>query len=147
MSEELKGRIEADLAAAMKAKQEPDRTVLRSVLSAIHNQEIIAKADLDEAGVTDVLRKQVKQREEAAEAASSRPELQDKEKAEAAIIAKYLPTEMNDDELGKLVDEAIAETGASGMSDMGKVMGALKAKLAGRADPGKAAGLVKAKLG
>lgn len=143
----LKNRLEEDLTAAIKGQKEPDRTVLRSLAAAIKNAEIETGGELDEAALTKLLSKQLKQREESAEAYATRPELAEGEQAEAKVIAAYLPEAMGDDELAKLVDEAVAETGASSMADMGKVMGALNPKVAGRADGGKVAGLVKAKLG
>lgn len=142
----LQARIESDLTAAIKAKTEPKRTVLRSLVSAIHNEEIAKGGTLDEAALAGLLRKQVKQREESAAAYQSRPELASQEKAEAEIISVYLPAMLSDDELAKLVDQAIKETGASEMGEMGKVMALLKQKTAGQADSSALAALVKAKL-
>ena len=144
---ELKKRLTDDLATALKAGDESAKTVLRGLLSAVKNAEIEQGGELDEAAVTAVLAKQLKQREESAAAYESRPELAEAEKGEAAVIAKYLPEQMSDDELAGLVEAAVTETGASAISDMGKVMGALKPKLAGRADAGRVAAQVKARLG
>lgn len=143
----LKETIAADLATAVKEQREPDRTVLRSLLSALKNEEIAAGGELSDDAVLAVVSKQVKQREESAAAYASRPELAEREEAEKTVLAKYLPEQLSDDEIEQLIGEAISQTGASGMADMGKVMGALKPKLAGRADSGKVAGLVKARLG
>ena len=139
-------RISTDSIAATKERTEPDRTVLRSLIAALKNEAIAAGGDLDAARETAVLQKQLKQREEAAAAYESRPEMAAQEEAEAAVIKRYLPELMPEDEVRAAVEKIIAETGASGPQDIGKVMGALKAKLAGRADLGQAAGMAKEKL-
>lgn len=143
----LSERIAADLEAAVKTRQEPDRTVLRSLTAAIKNEAIAAKGELDEAAITNVVSKQVKQRAESVEAYATRPELAAKEEAEAEVLKRYLPAQLDPDELTKLVDEAVSQSGASTMADMGKVMGILKPKLAGRADSGAVAAMVKDRLG
>lgn len=143
----LLDRLNDDLKTAMKEKTEPNRTVLRSLVSAIKNEQIAQKGDLDEAGETAVIQKQLKQREEAAEAyGSDRPELAEKEKAEAAIIKHYLPEMMSEEDVKKAVTEAISSTGATDASQMGQVMGALKGKLAGKADMGAVSAEVKRQL-
>lgn len=139
-------RISADTLTATKDRQEPDRTVLRSLLAALKNERIAAGGDLDEAAQLVVIQKQLKQREEAAASYASRPEMAEREQAEASIIKRYLPELMSADDVSAAVDAVIAETGATGPGDIGKVMGPLKAKLAGQADMGQAAGLVKEKL-
>lgn len=139
-------RISTDSIAATKERTEPDRTVLRSLIAALKNEAIAAGGDLDAARETAVLQKQLKQREEAAAAYASRPEMAEQEQAEAAVIKRYLPELMSEDEVRAEVDAIISETGASGPQDIGRVMGALKAKLAGRADLGQAAGMAKEKL-
>ena len=140
-------RIQSDLTAAMKAKQEPQRTVLRSLSAALKNASIEAGGELDDAKEAAVIAKQLKQREESAAAAKERPELAEREHAEAEIIKRYLPEQLSDDEVDAAVAAAITETGASGPGDIGKVMGALKAKTAGRADQGAVAAKVKERLG
>jgi uncharacterized protein YqeY len=139
-------QLTADSVTAMKEKTEPDRTVLRSLIAALKNEAIAAGGELDEAAEVAVLQKQLKQREEAAASYESRPELAKQEEAEAVVIKRYLPEMMSEEAVSKEVDAIIAETGASGPQDIGKVMGALKAKLAGKADLGKAAGMAKEKL-
>lgn len=139
-------RITADSVTAMKEKTEPDRTVLRSLIAALKNEAIAAGGELDEAAEVAVIQKQLKQREEAAASYESRPELAAQEQTEAAVIKRYLPELMSEDEVRAEVDAIISETGASGPQDIGKVMGALKAKLAGKADLGQAAGIAKEKL-
>jgi uncharacterized protein YqeY len=143
----LSEQIAADLTEAIKAQTEPDRTVLRGLSAALKNAEIDNGGPLDDAAVTKVISKQVKQREETIAAAKdSHPDLAAKEQAEADLLAKYLPEQLTETELEQLVATAITETGASGPSDMGKVMGALKAQVAGRADGATVANLVKSKL-
>ena len=143
----LRTTLSDDLTAAMKEQREPDRTVLRSLTAAIKNADIAEGKELDDAGVTKLLSKQLKQREESVEAYKTRPELAKQERAEADFIRKYLPEPLGEAELTKLVEEAITQTGAAGPSDMGKVMGAIQPKIAGRADGGTVAALVKEKLG
>lgn len=144
---ELKNRLLEDLKAAMRDQREPDRTLLRSLISAIKNEEIALGQELAEDEGLKLLQKQLKQREEAAAAAASRPELAESERAEAELIRAYLPEPLSEAELAELVGATISETGASGPSDMGKVMAALKPKIAGRADGGVVAGMVKQRLG
>lgn len=139
-------RITADSIAAMKEKVEPDRTVLRSLIAALKNEAIATGGTLDEAAEVAVLQKQLKQREEAVASYESRPELAEHEQAEAAVIKRYLPELMSEEAVRAEVDAIIAETGATGPQDIGKVMGTLKAKLAGKADLGQAAGIAKEKL-
>ena len=142
----LQQRLNDDLAAALKAKDEPTKTVLRGLLASVKNAQIASGGELGDAEVTAVLAKELKQREESAAAYASRPELVAGEQAEADIIRRYLPEPLTEEELGALVDETIAATGATSPADIGQVMGALKPKLAGRADSGAAAALVKEKL-
>jgi uncharacterized protein YqeY len=144
----LQAKIETDLTAAMKAKTEPDRTVLRSLIAALKNEQIAQGGDLDEPAETAVLKKQLKQRQESAEAyGDQRPEMAKQEQVEATIIERYLPEQMSDHDLSAAVEAVIKEVGAAGPGDIGKVMGALKAKLGGKADLGQASALVKQKLG
>lgn len=143
----LTERIAADLTAAMKAKAEPDRTVLRAVSAALKNAEIAAGQPLDETAALAVVDKQAKQRQETiAAAADTHPELAAQERAELAVLERYLPTRLTEAELAELVEAAIVATGASSPAEMGKVMGALKPQIAGRADGGAVAAAVKAKL-
>lgn len=139
-------RITADSITATKGRQEPDRTVLRSLLAALKNEHIAVGGALDEAAELAVIQKQLKQRAEAAASYASRPEMAAQEQAEAVVIKRYLPELMSATEVGAAIDAVIAETGASGPQDIGKVMGPLKAKLVGRADLGQVSGLVKQKL-
>lgn len=143
----LKDRLHSDLTTALKAKEEPRRTVLRSLLTALRNAEIVAGGELDEPGVTAVVQKQLKQRRESVAAYAGRPELAAAEEAEATIIAGYLPEALTPKELSSLVGQALAATGATSAGEMGQVMGWLKPRLGGRADGAVVAAEVKTRLG
>jgi uncharacterized protein YqeY len=135
----IQQRIDSDLKDAMRAKDAPRLGVLRMLKSAIKNAAIEkggASAELDDAEATQVIRKQVKQRQDSIESfeKGGRPELATKEKDELAILSTYLPQAMSADELAASVRAAISEVGATSRAQMGAVMKALQAKLAGRAD-------------
>ena len=143
--------ITEDLKQAMRAKDTVSLTVLRSLKSALKNAAIEkggADAVLDESESLAVVRKQLKQRTDSIDAFrdAGRTDLQEKEEAEAAILERYLPAALGDEELEAIVAGVIEETGASSRKDMGKVMGALQAKVAGRADNKKLSQAVMAKL-
>jgi uncharacterized protein YqeY len=142
-------KINADLITAMKAKDEASTSALRMLKSAIKYKEVDLKREPKDEEVVEVLSKQAKQRKESIEGfeKGGRADMAAKEKAELALIEKYLPAALSDEELGKLVEEAIKSSGAAGPKDMGKVMGVLTPKIKGRADMGKVSGLVKSKLG
>jgi uncharacterized protein len=142
-------KINADMITAMKAKDEAATSALRMLKSAIKYKEVDLKREIKDEEVIEVLSKQAKQRKESIEGfeKGGRADMAAKEKAELALIEKYLPASLNDEELVKLIEEAIKSTGAAGPKDMGKVMGALTPKIKGRADMGKVSTLVKKKLG
>jgi uncharacterized protein YqeY len=142
-------KINADLITAMKAKNEAAVSALRMLKSALKYKEVDLKRELTEEDVIDVLGKQAKQRKESIEGfeKGGRVESAKSEKAELALIESYLPAAMSDEEIGKLVEEAVKATGAAGPKEMGKVMGWLTPKLKGKADMGKVSALVKTKLG
>jgi len=142
-------KINADLITAMKSKDEAATSALRMLKSAIKYKEVDLKREIKDEEVVDVLSKQAKQRKESIEGfeKGGRADMAAKEKAELALIEKYLPASLSDEELVQLVEEAIKSTGAAGPKDMGKVMGALTPKIKGRADMGKVSSLVKGKLG
>ena len=148
----LRDDINNALKEAMKAKNERGVSTLRMVNSTIKNADIEArgagKGPLSDGELLTVLQKMIKQRQESVELyeKGGRPELAAAEREEVAIITAYLPKQMSDDDVKKAISDAIAETGAAGMKDMGKVIGALKAKFAGQMDFAKASGLVKAQL-
>jgi uncharacterized protein YqeY len=148
----LRDDINNAVKEAMKAKDERKVSTLRMVNSTIKNADIeargLGKPQLSDAELLSVLQKMIKQRQEAVELydKGGRPELAAQEREEIAIITSYLPQQMSDADVKAAISAAIAETGAAGMKDMGKVIGVLKAKYAGQMDFAKASGLVKAAL-
>ncbi len=150
---ELKGRLRTDLTAAMKARDELRSSTLRMVLTAITNAEVAGKAarELSDDDVIGVLTSEAKKRREAAEAfaGAGRDEQAAKERAEAEVIAEYLPEQLSEEEVVALVSATIDDLGVrgEGMKAMGRVMGALQPKVKGRADGGVVAAAVKAQLG
>jgi uncharacterized protein YqeY len=137
---------------AMRAKDERKLATLRMVNSTLKNADIEArgqgKPPLADADILGVLQKMIKQRQESVELyeKGGRDELAAQERAEIEVISAYLPKQMSEDEVKAAISAAIAETGAAGMKDMGKVIAALRGKYAGQMDFGKASGLVKAAL-
>ncbi|MEW8544905.1 MAG: GatB/YqeY domain-containing protein [Candidatus Thiodiazotropha endolucinida] len=144
----LKEQILDDVKAAMKAKQKSRLGTLRLITAAIKQREVDERSELDDIQVLAILEKMIKQRRDSIKQYESagRQELAEQEKSEIAIIETYMPAGLSDDEILVMVDNAIAETNASGMQHMGKVMGLLKPRMQGRADMGKVSGLVKQKL-
>ena len=145
----LKERITEDMKSAMRASDKERLSTIRMVQAAIKQREVDERIVLDDTQVLAVLEKMVKQRREsiAAFEQGGRADLADKEKAEIQILAAYLPEQLSEAEVDALIQSAIAETGAASMKDMGKVMGAVKAKAAGRADMGAVSARIKAALG
>jgi uncharacterized protein len=133
---------------AMRAKDAPRLSTIRLILSGIKQREVDERKELTDADVVAVIEKMIKQRREsiAQYEQASRKDLADVEKFELQLLSGYLPQQMSDAEVQQEVAKAVAESGASGIKDMGKVMALLKPRLAGRADMGKVSGLVKAKL-
>jgi len=146
----LKEKLQADLTDAIRSRNEVVSGTVRMLLAAITNEEVAGKAAkvLTDAEIITVLSREAKKRREAVEAytQAKRDDLAAKEKAEAAAIANYLPEQLSEDEIKKLIADAIAETGAKGPADMGLVMKVLQPKIAGKADGGVVSGLVKAAL-
>jgi uncharacterized protein len=148
----LRDDINNAVKEAMKAKDERKLSTLRMVNSTIKNADIEArgqgKPPLSDGDLLGVLQKMIKQRQESVELyeKGGREELAAQERAEILVISAYLPKQMSDEDVTAAVSATIAETGASGIKDMGKVIGALKAKYAGQMDFGKASGVVKAAL-
>ena len=132
----------------MRAKEAARLSTIRLLLAAIKQREVDERIELDDAQVLSVIEKMIKQRREsiAQYEKAARKDLADVEKAEIEVLSGYMPAQMSDADVEKLVQSTISETGASGVKDMGKVMAALKGKLAGKADMGKVSALVKAKL-
>lgn len=144
----LQAQIEQDINQALKSGEQDKLSTLRLLKTAIKNQEIAQKADLSDAEVVKVIQKEAKQRRDSIDSYSQagRSELADKEQAELAILEAYLPEQMSEEELTKLVEAAVTESGASSPADMGKVMQVLGPKIAGKADGGAVANLVRQKL-
>jgi uncharacterized protein YqeY len=146
----LKEKLQADLTDAIRSRNEVVSGTVRMLLAAITNEEVAGKAAkvLTDAEIITVLSREAKKRREAVEAytQAKRDDLASKERAEAAVIANYLPAQLTEDEIKKLIQEAINETGASGPAGMGLVMKVLQPKIAGKADGGLVSGLVKAAL-
>jgi uncharacterized protein len=134
--------------AAMRAKDSARLSAIRLLLAALKQKEVDERVELSDADVLGVIDKMIKQRREsiAQFEKAARKDLADAEKFELEVLSAYLPRQMSESELEQAVAAAIKESGAASVKDMGKVMGALKAKLAGRADMGKVSTLVKAKL-
>jgi len=145
----LKERLTDDMKAAMKSGEKDRLGVIRLVNAAIKQKEVDERVMLDDAAIMAVLEKMLKQRRDSVSQYESagRQDLADVEKYEMGIIEAYLPQKMSDEEVAQIVDATIAETGASSQKDMGKVVAAVKAKVAGRADMAKVSGLIKSKLG
>jgi uncharacterized protein YqeY len=145
---DLKTQIEQDFLTAYKAKNEMEISVLRMVKSAFKNTEIALGHSLSEDETIKVLKKEVKQREESATefAKNDRADAAAKEKAEAEILRKYLPAELSEDKIATDIDNIITEIGATGPSDMGKVMGAAMKHFGASADGSIVSRLVKEKL-
>lgn len=144
----LKARITEDMKTAMKAKEAGKLAAIRLLLAAVKQKEVDERVELDDAAVGAVIEKLVKQRKDSATQyeAANRQDLADVEKAEIAILAAYLPEKMGNDEIAAAVAAAVAETGAKGPADMGKLMAVLKPALAGKADMAEVSKLVKAAL-
>ena len=132
----LKERITEDMKAAMRASDKERLSTIRMVQAAIKQREVDERITLDDAQVIAVLEKMVKQRKESVVQfeQGGRTDLADKEKAEIVLLQTYLPAQLSAAEVDALIKEAIAATGAASVKDMGKVMGAVKARLAGKAD-------------
>ena len=144
----LKDRITEDMKAAMRAKDAPRLSAIRMLQAAIKQKEVDERIVVDDAAVLGIVEKLIKQRKDSIEqfAKAGRTDLVDKETAELGLLSGYLPQQMSDAELLAAVEAAIAESGAAGVQAMGKVMAALKPRIAGRADMGKASALVKQRL-
>lgn len=144
----LKQRLTDDMKAAMKSGDKHALGVIRLMLAAIKQREVDERIELDDAQVLAALDKMVKQRRDSVSQyeAAGRTDLADIEKSEIVVIERYLPAKLGEAEIVAAIDAAIAETGASGPADIGKLMGALKPRLAGQADMGQVSALVKQRL-
>ena len=148
---DLKARLQADLTGAIRARDELTTATLRMALAAVTTEEVAGSSarELSDDEVLKVLAREAKKRREAAEAfrAGNRPELAERERAEGKVLDRYLPSQLSDDEVVELVRAAIAETGATGMPQMGAVMKAAQARAAGRADGRRLSTEVRRQLG
>lgn len=144
----MKQQLTEDMKAAMKAGEKHKLGVIRLINAAIKQREVDERIELDDTAVIAVLDRMVKQRKDSVSQyeAANREDLAEIERAEIVVIEAYLPAKMGEDEIVAAIQAAIAETGASGPADMGKLMGALKPKLAGQADMGLVSKLVKQQL-
>jgi len=144
----LKERIQEDMKAAMRAKDAARLSAVRLLLAALKQKEVDERKDLAEADIHGVIEKMVKQRREsiAQYEKAARADLAAQESFEIGVLQQYLPQQMSAAEVEAAVAAAVAESGASGVKDMGKVMAVLKPRLAGRADIGKVSALVKTRL-
>ena len=144
----LKTQLTEDMKTAMRAKDQVSLSTIRLINAAIKQFEVDERTEADDAKVISILTKMVKQRKDSAKiyTEASRQDLADKENAEIEILNRYLPQMISAEEIKTAVEAAVAETGASGMADMGKVMGVLKTRLAGKADMGEVNKVLKAAL-
>jgi len=144
----LRDQINQDMKAAMRSRDEARLSAIRMLWAAIQRREVDERITLDDTQVLSVVEKTVRQSRDAVEQflKGNRPDLADKENRDIAFWEVYLPAQASDEEVAKLVRDAIATTGAASIKDMGKVVGVLKPKLQGRADMGKVSALVKAQL-
>lgn len=136
MAEELKQRVQEDMKDAMRAKETLRLSTIRMLLAAIKQREIDDRTTLNDADITNIINKMIKQRRDAAEqfTAGKRQELADKENQEIKILQAYLPEQLGETEIEAIIQKVMLEAGATSMKDMGKVMSTLKPQLEGRAD-------------
>src|SRR5690606_38675920 len=142
----LKNRITEDMKNAMRAKEAERLGTIRMLLAAMKQKEVDERVELDDALIVGIVDKLIKQRKDAAQQyeAGGRPELAEKEKSEIVVLEAYLPQRLSADEVAAAVKAIVAELGASGPGDMGKVMGVVKQRQAGQADMGQVSAAVKA---
>jgi len=148
MPQYLKDLIKTQVTSSMKDGDKFRTTVLRMIVAEIQKIEIEEKSNLSELQITSILEKMIKQRKDAITQfeQAKRQELADKEKKEIVIIKEFLPEQMSEEEISKLVSQTISEVGANSMKDMGRVMGSIKPLIAGKADSGLVSQLVKKAL-
>ncbi|MBA3773120.1 MAG: GatB/YqeY domain-containing protein [Ramlibacter sp.] len=144
----LKERITDDMKAAMRARDSERLGTIRLLTAAMKQKEVDERVELDDVAVVGIVDKMLKQRKDSIEAfeKAGRQDLADKEKAEVAVLQAYLPARLSADEIAAEVKAIVTELGARGPADMGKVMGAVKSRLAGKADMGQVSTAVKAAL-
>ena len=149
MSDSLKQRIQADMKSAMKNKEKKLLLTIRTILAAIKQIEVDERIELDDTRILAVLDKMVKQRRESIKqfTEAGRDELATVEQAEIEIIQTYLPEALSEEDINQIIKDAIAESGATSMKEMGKVMGIVKPKVQGRGDMGSVSSAIKGLLG
>ncbi len=145
----LKARISEDMKNAMRAKDSARLGAIRLLQSAIKQREVDERIELNDGQVIEAIEKMLKQRRDSISQyeAANRHDLADVEKFEVTVLQEYLPQALTEEEVAAILEQVIAETGASGIKDMSKVMAAVKPLVVGRADMGKISGLIKTKLG
>ena len=144
----LKQQITEDMKTAMRAKETARLGAIRLLLSAMKQREVDERIELTDADIVAIIEKMLKQRRDSISQyeAAKRQDLADVEKFEVTVLQGYMPQQLSEAEINSAITDVIAATGAAGPQDMGKVMTAIKPKLAGRADMGKVSGLIKAQL-
>ena len=144
----LREQIQADMKAALRAHDSERLNAIRMLWAAVKQKEVDERITADDAQITGIIVKAIKERRDAIAlyAQGGRQDLVDKEQKEADVLSGYLPKALSDEEVNAVIDEAIAQGGASGMAAMGKVMAAVKPKLAGRADMSRVSAAVRARL-
>jgi len=144
----LKNQITEDMKTAMRAKETARLGAVRLLLSAMKQREVDERIELTDADIISIIEKMLKQRRDsiAAYESAKRDDLADIEKFEVSVLQTYMPKQMSDAEISAIVDQVIADSGAQGAKDMGKVVGLVKPLVAGMADMGKVSGLIKARL-
>ncbi|NCA23606.1 MAG: GatB/YqeY domain-containing protein [Betaproteobacteria bacterium] len=145
----LKTQIAEDMKSAMRAKDAPRLAAIRLLMAGVKQREVDERIELDDVAITAVIEKQIKQRRDAITQyeAGGRPELADAERFEIEVLQAYLPEPLSADAVAAIIRQAIADTGAAGAKDMGKVMAAVKPQIAGRADMGAVSAQIKGALG
>ena len=144
----LKSQITEQMKDAMRAKDTARLSTIRLLLAAIKQREVDERIELTDADVIAVIEKMLKQRRDsiAAFESANRIDLADIEKFEVTVLQTYMPKQMTEEEISQIINQVIADTGAQGAKDMGKVVGLVKPLVAGMADMGKVSGLIKSKL-
>ena len=148
MADSIYQQVSAEVKTAMKSRDRDRLAALRLIMSEFKNVEVNERIELDDARILQIFDKMTKQRKDSHQqfADAGRDDLADREALEISIIAEFLPSQLSDDELTRIVDDAVSEAGAASMRDMGRVMGIVKPRVQGRADMGAVSGLVRAKL-
>jgi uncharacterized protein YqeY len=145
----LRLQVSEDMKTAMRAKDSARLSAIRLLLAAMKQREVDERIELDDTQVVEIIEKMLKQRRDSISQyeAAKRQDLADVEKFEVQVLTGYLPQALTEAEIVAIIDKVIADTGAAGMKDMGKVMGLVKPQIIGRADMAKVSGQIKARLG